>query len=269
MAQMTKAEAGQLNRSAAEIYDTVFVPAMFGQFAPKLADAAELDPAERVLDVACGTGIAALEALARVGPAGHVAGVDINPGMIERARAKSGAVDWREAPAEALPFPDSAFDAVLCQFGLMFLEDRTQALEEMARVTRPGGRIALLVWETLANSPGYAHLVPLLREIAGDAAADALTAPFVLGARGDVGAELGAAGLSAPAPLSLTGTARHPSLDGWIDTEIGGWTLADLVSADQVTALKRHARNRLANFVRADGTVAFPAPALCYVVPVG
>ncbi|WP_343081098.1 class I SAM-dependent methyltransferase [Ostreiculturibacter nitratireducens] len=266
MTAMTKTQAGQVAATAAEIYDRAFVPALFGQFGPMLAEAAAIAEGESVLDVGCGTGVAALAAAERAGPSGQVTGVDINPGMLAVARAKSRHVDWRQAPAEALPFMDGSFDAVLSQFALMFLADRAGALREMARVTRPGGRIALLVWESLDRSPGYDRLVPLLREVVGDEAAEALSAPFVLGEPDDIAAELDKAGLAVAERRMLTGTARHASLDDWLDTEIGGWTLADMVSADQLRRLKDAARSRLARHIGPDGRVAFPAPAHLVIV---
>lgn len=266
MTTRTDAAAGQVSMSAAEIYDRDFVPALFGQFAPMLAEAAAVKAGDKVLDVACGTGIAALAALER--GAGSVIGIDINPGMLAVARVKTDRVGWIEGTAEALPFEDGRFDAVLCQFALMFLSDRTRALREMARVTRPGGRIALLTWEALDRSPGYDRLVPLVRGIVGPEAAEALCAPFVLGNPADIDAELGRAGLEMAEHRILTGTAWHGSLDGWIDTEIGGWTLADMVSPEQLVALKAAAAPIFTQYISGDGRVAFPAPAHLILVRV-
>lgn len=259
-------DTGQLTDAAAEIYDTVFVPALFGQFAPWLVDGAQILPGERVLDVGCGTGIAAVAAKRRTGPEGPVVGVDINDAMLTRARLNNADINWIKAPAEELPFEDGLFDATLCQFALMFLEDRAAALREMARVTRPGGRIALLVWATVAQTPGYRELIPLLREVSGDAAADALTAPFALGDPNDVFAAFAQAGLAAPSARDIVGTARHPSLEAWLDTELGGWTLAAHVTPTQVATLKRAAQERLAHHVGPDGRIEFPAPARRYIV---
>ncbi|MEZ5779203.1 MAG: methyltransferase domain-containing protein [Paracoccaceae bacterium] len=266
MTEMNNARAGQVSMTAAEIYDARFVPALFGQFAPEIADALSIGQGEAVLDVGCGTGIAALAALGRVGPGGRVAAVDINPGMLAVARTKSDAVDWREAAAEVLPFDDASFDAVTCQFALMFLADRTKALREMRRVTKSGGRIGLFLWNSVENSPGYDTLVPLLGEVVGPDAADALAAPFCLGRREAVEAELAKADLSPERVLPFTGTAHHASLDDWIDTEIGGWTLAESVTEAQKERLKQIIRERLAHFVGHDGRVAFPAPAHLVIV---
>lgn len=262
----SRSRSGQVVASAAEIYDAVFVPALFAQFGPVIAEAAGIGPGATVLDVGCGTGVAALAAAERAGPAGRVTGVDLNPAMLAIARRKSSGITWVEAPAEDLPFPDAGFDAVLCQFAMMFMTDRRSALREMRRVARPGGRIALLVWETVERSPGYAELVPLLAEMAGPEAADALRAPFCLGDGAALAEDLAAAGLGDARLRTVTGRSRHPSIDAWIDTEIGGWTLAGTIGDAAMARLKEAARTRLSRHAGPDGSVAFPAPARLAVV---
>ncbi|PKP74090.1 MAG: methyltransferase type 11 [Alphaproteobacteria bacterium HGW-Alphaproteobacteria-6] len=257
MTTQTKAEAGQVSLSAADIYDRDFVPALFGQFAPMLADAARIGAGETVLDIGCGTGIAALAAARR---GAEVTGVDLNAGMLAVARRKAPDLTWIEAPAEDLPFADGGFDVVLCQFALMFFADRPRALREMARVTRPGGRVALMTWEAAERSPGYDRLIPLLDAVAGPEAARALSAPFILGDPAVIDAELASAGLTPTDHRVLSGTARHASLDDWIDTEIGGWTLADIVTDNQRRTLKSRARTIFSDLAVFDGSLAFPAP---------
>lgn len=114
---------------------------------------AALQPGERVVDGACGTGVVSRLAAERVGATGSVVGVDVNPAMLGVARsapAPPGAsIDWREANAEALPLPDASFDVVLCQLGLMFVADRSAALREIRRVLAPGGRVAITVPGTM------------------------------------------------------------------------------------------------------------------------
>jgi ubiquinone/menaquinone biosynthesis C-methylase UbiE len=126
---------------AAQSYEDHFVPAIGTPFARRLLATARLSPGERVLDVACGTGLAARLAAEAVGPQGAVAGLDPTPGMLELARSVSPAgIDWYEAPAESMPLPDASFDVVLCSMGLQFFEDRVQGLREMRRVLAPDGR---------------------------------------------------------------------------------------------------------------------------------
>ena len=140
-------------------YERFFVPAIGAPLATDLIRRAALRPGERVLDAACGTGIIARLALQQVGAAGAVAGLDINPGMLAVARsATPGAIEWRQASAESMPFPDASFDVVLCQMGLQFIPDKPAALREMRRVLVPGGRLVL-------NLPGHIpRLFTIMRE---------------------------------------------------------------------------------------------------------
>src|SRR5512134_552654 len=151
----------QAQIDAAQAYEALMVPALFGQWAAKVADAAQIRPGQRVLDVACGTGVLAREAAARTGPTGFVAGLDPSPGMLEVAAHLAPAVDWRQGVAESLPFPDHSFDAVVCQFGLMFFRDRREALRQAVRVLTPDGCLAVAVWDSLDNIPAYAAEVAL------------------------------------------------------------------------------------------------------------
>jgi ubiquinone/menaquinone biosynthesis C-methylase UbiE len=127
--------------TAAENYERYFVPAIGAPLAADLVELAALRRGERVLDVACGTGIVARQALERVGDGGLVVGTDINPGMLGVARDALPESSWREANAEDLPFRDDAFDVVFCQMGLQFFADKPAAARELRRVLVPGGRL--------------------------------------------------------------------------------------------------------------------------------
>jgi ubiquinone/menaquinone biosynthesis C-methylase UbiE len=129
-----------------ENYERFFVPAIGEPLAKDLIRLAALRPHERVLDVACGTGIVARLAAQQIGSNGDVAGVDVNPGMLAVARSSTPAnvsIEWHEANAEAMPRPDEGFDVVLCQLGLQFVTDKFAALKEMRRVLTDGGRIII------------------------------------------------------------------------------------------------------------------------------
>lgn len=140
----------ELRRRTAENYERFFVPSIGAPVAADLLRAASLRPGERVLDAACGTGVVTKLAAEWVAPGGTVAGLDANPAMLAVARATTPSdvsIDWYEAPAEDLPFPDESFDAVLCGMGLQFFADKEAALREFHRVLVPGGRL-------VANVPG-------------------------------------------------------------------------------------------------------------------
>jgi ubiquinone/menaquinone biosynthesis C-methylase UbiE len=252
---------GQVSRSAAEVYEEFFVPALFRQWAPQVAKAAELEAGQKVLDVACGTGVLAREAARRVGPGGSVTGLDRNEGMLAVARRIAPMVEWRLAQAEALPFADGIFDAVVSQFGLMFFEDRVDALQEMWRVLRPGGRLAVAVWDTLDHSPGYAAMTGLLRRLFGDRIANELRAPFALGDPAALHSLFTQASIPGMELRTLDGVARYPSLEAWVRTDVKGWTLADLIDDTQYQTLLEEAERELSAYVQGDDTVMFRSPA--------
>jgi SAM-dependent methyltransferase len=250
---------GQVVGSAAEVYDQFFVPALFAEWAPRVAEAAAVGDGDRVVDVACGTGVLAREAARRAG-LDRVSGVDCNAGMLAVARATEPRIDWREGRAEALPFDDGQVDRVVSQFGLMFFDDRAGALAEMWRLLRPGGRLAVAVWGPLEDTPGYAEMVVLLSRLFGGAIADELRAPYCLGDRDALGALFDRAGIAGAEIATAVGRARFASLADWVDTDIRGWTLADRIDDDQLALLQREAEVALARFVT-DSGVAFDAPA--------
>ena len=257
---------GQVTRSAAEIYEEFFVPALFQQWTPIVADAAGIEAEQRVLDVACGTGVLAREVASRAGGAGLVTGLDRNEGMLSMAQRIAPAVEWKAGRAEQLPFPDASFDAVVSQFGLMFFDDRIQALREMRRVLKPGGRLAAAVWDRLENSPGYAAMAGLLERLFGRRIAGELHAPFALGDPGALRDLFAEAGLGKAKVATHAGTARFPSIEGWVRTDVKGWTLADLIDDDQYALLQREAAVALRRYANVEGIVIFDAPALIVTV---
>jgi SAM-dependent methyltransferase len=254
-------DTGQVNRSAADVYEEFFLPALFAQWAEPVAAAAGAQPGQRVLDVACGTGVLARAMAERVGDRGSVVGLDVNDGMLNVARRIAPQIDWRQGVAEALPFADDRFDAVGSQFALMFFNDRGAALREMMRVLKPGGRLAVAVWASLDDTPGYAAMVALLQRLFGETHASRLRAPFILGDVDELRALLDDAGLSDAAIATHDGVARFPSIQSWIFTDVKGWTLADLIDDAQYAELLAAAEQSMHPFVTSDGSVAFSAPA--------
>ncbi|CAN5873845.1 methyltransferase domain-containing protein [soil metagenome] len=143
--------------------------------------AAGLLAGERVLDVACGTGIVARTAAGRVGPGGTVAGLDVNPAMLELARELAGeSIEFFEGNAQALPFNEASFDVVFCQQGLQFFGDRPAAVGEMFRVTTPRGRAICAVWRGLDQHPAIEVLDRILARYLPPEAVEGSDAPFWL-----------------------------------------------------------------------------------------
>ncbi len=258
---MSEARTGQISTRAAQFYERLFVPALFGQWPAQLLGLAGVQAGETVVDVGCGTGVLARAALQRVGAGGQVVGVDPNAGMLDVARQEAPEVTWIQGVAERLPLDPASADVVAGQFALMFFTDRAAALSEMRRVLRPGGRLVIATWAALSASPGYDAMVSLLRRVAGDPAADALLVPFTIGTESAL--------MDIVAPVFpdvqiqlLTGRARFPSIDAWLTADIKAWTLNDLVGDDQLAELHTEAPRVLGRFRAPDGTVDFAAPAV-------
>jgi ubiquinone/menaquinone biosynthesis C-methylase UbiE len=137
-----------------EIYERELVEPLFRPWAEILLDRTGLSAGDRVLDVACGTGIVARLARARVGGRGRVVGVDVNPQMLAVARAVAPEIEWREGSAESLPVEaGERFDAVLCHQGLQFFPDRPGAVRQMRRVLVPNGRLGVATWRPVDAIP--------------------------------------------------------------------------------------------------------------------
>ena len=177
-------------RTPAHAYQQYYAPSMFEPLSEAVVGHAQPVAGERVLDVACGTGILTRRVAESVQPGGAVVGVDINPGMIDVARELSSdgdpRIEYRQGDATALDLPDAAFDLVTCQQGLQFFPDRAAGTAEMRRVTRDGGRAVIAAWQGLDRHPLFAALAdaeePHLKELGVDMTRDELVAPFSLGA---------------------------------------------------------------------------------------
>lgn len=248
---------------AARAYEALFVPALLGQFAPIVAGVARVTEGDRVLDVACGTGILAREALRRVGPGGSVTGIDPALGMIEVAKEIAPTIEWHEGKAESLPFVDDSFDAVMSQFGFMFFTDRAQSIHEMLRVLKPNGRLAVAVWDSLLKMPAFASEVELLQRTAGQQAADALRAPFVLGDRDELSKIFTEVCTD---PIEITthqGTAAFPSIRIMVEADLRGWLplMGVNLSEEQISQILNEAEAVLAGYSTTNGQVRFDVSA--------
>lgn len=150
---------------AAEDYDPLW-QAQLAVARQALLEEASLSPGERVLDVASGSGLVAFAAAGAVGPHGRVLGIDISGRMVETALARatdqpSANTRFERMDGEALALPDASFDVALCALGLMYMPDPEEAVREMRRVLRPGGRLALAVWGDRGRC-GWAPAFPIV-----------------------------------------------------------------------------------------------------------
>ncbi|MFZ6005851.1 MAG: class I SAM-dependent methyltransferase [Actinomycetota bacterium] len=208
--------------TAAEVYDQEVVTGIFGEWTPALVSTAAPVSGERVLDLACGSGGVTRLLASRVAPGGSVVAVDLSPAMLDVARARGVdgvAVEWHQASAEQLPLPDDDVDLITCQQGLQFFPDKASAAAEMARVLRPGGRIALSVWCGLDSNPLQKAFNESLLVHAGAAI---FTAPFSFGDPAVLRSLLSDAGLEVSAIEAETKTAAFDSLEHFAEVHVVG-----------------------------------------------
>jgi ubiquinone/menaquinone biosynthesis C-methylase UbiE len=258
---MAEPERWQVSTDAAEVYESCFVPAIFGAWAGPVADAAGIRAGDKVLDVGCGTGVLAREALRRVGHEGQVVGVDLNEGMLAVAERTEPTIAWRSGDAASLPFEDASFDVVVSQFALMYFPDRVASLGEMWRALAPGGRLAVAAWASIEHARGYEILVELADRQCGRAAADVLAAPFVLGDRAELAKLVESSGISEATVTLHEGSIRFPSVQEFVRIEVKGSPLAEMVSDEVMQSLAAEAEDALAEFVVPSGEIVMPMDA--------
>ena len=219
-----------------------------GNLSGWMCDAAGVGPGRHVLDLACGPGPLATLAAERVRPDGRVVATDLSPDMVaitarKKQRLSLDNLEVLEMDMQALTFPDASFDAVTCRFGLMFCPDPVRGAAEARRVLRPGGRIAIAVWDVPAKNPFFTAVSGVLGEFVAMPPPDP-TAPgvFRLAPPGELERVVAAAGFShiviETRPLMLS----YASLDEYwqIQTELAAPLRAAIaaLSADDIARLK-------------------------------
>lgn len=251
-------DKGQVKGSAAKIYEDLLVPALFKEWAPRMAEAAHVKSGDKVLDVACGTGVLSRYMQEQLNAT--VTGLDMNEDMLAVAKSINPEIMWNKGIAESLPYEDNSFDAVVSQFGLMFFSDAPKAIQEMMRVLKKDKRMAVAVWDDVNNSPGYAALIELLQQEFGEEVADKLRAPFLMGNKTELSSLFESVGVQ-PDIVTRNGIAQYTSIDAWVYTDVRGWVYSDMISDDQLDSFLKVAREALSPFVRDDGKVQFKSPA--------
>ena len=262
---MANAEHWQVQGREAELYERHLVPAVTSLWAADLVARADVEPGDRVLDVACGTGVVTRAALERVGAEGSVRGLDINPAMLAVARSKSPGVDFVRGSALTLPFDDDAFDVVLCQLGLQFFPNRAAALAQMRRVLTGGGRLGLSVYGPIEDNPGTLALAQALDHHLGTGASQTKRAEHVLSYATLVDKLVRDAGFIDITITTETKLVRFASTPEWVDIQLTATPLASLL-AEQL-ARPRVTERITASVVEAlaryevDGALEFPQEA--------
>jgi SAM-dependent methyltransferase len=209
---------------AAERYERDLVPALFEPWAGVLLDIAGVGPGDRVLDVACGTGVVARGAARRVRPGGHVCALDVNEDMLAIARRATADIEWRQADASRTGLLDASFDAAFCQQGLQFFPARLGAVREVHRVLAPGGRAVIATWCAADDGDaGYAPIAEALQRHRPDDPDPTgfIAAIFGLSDGTEVARLAEAAGFDDVSVERRTGTVRFPSAEAWVEAFLG------------------------------------------------
>lgn len=142
-----------------EMYERWLVGPLFLPWAKLTLDELNLSQDDSVLDIACGTGIVARVAKERLGDTGHVVGIDVSADMLAVARTVAPDIDWREGNASSLPLSEGEqFDIVVCQQGLQFFPDKTQAIAQMRQALAEHGRLAVATWRSDEEIPFFREL---------------------------------------------------------------------------------------------------------------
>lgn len=254
----------QLDVDGARNYERFLVPALLDRWAGDLVDAAGVRSGQRVLDLACGTGIVARHAARRAGPTGSVDGVDVNPAMLVVAREVTvdlqPQVRWHRGPAEDLSFDAASFDVVLCQQGLQFFDDPSAALAELHRVAAAGGRIGLSTCRSIDHQPGYAALADVVSEHLGGQAGRIVRSPYASGDPQELRGLVEKAGFrDVHVTFDIT-PLRVPTPRALLEGETASSPLGDVVEAlddDVVTAMVDELEEALRPHTDDDGVV-FP-----------
>jgi len=221
--RMARDDEWQIEGNAAELFERYVVPAITALWAADLVGRAAPQPGERVLDVACGTGVVARLAARTMG-AGRVVGLDINAAMLSVARLQPAlpapAIEWVEASALQMPLPDRSFDLVLCQLGLQFFPDRSRALQEMLRVLVPKGRLALSVFTAIERTPIAKALVDSLDRHLGPGASTIKRSEHALYDAGELRRLVTETGFRDVTIQAVTLTIRFPSARDYVRLQL-------------------------------------------------
>jgi len=261
---MSVHEHWQMDASAPELYERYLVPAITSVWANDLLDRISPMRGERVLDVACGTGVVARLAEER-GQVGRLVGVDLNTAMLAIARAKSANVEWIEGSALDLPFDANSFDIVLCQLGLQFFPDRPRALMEMVRVLKPGGRAGFSVYSAIENTPAASAFVQALDKYLGEEASRTKRAEHLSCDAQEVGAWAKQAGFDIVDVATVTKQITFPSMLDYVRFQLTATPMAGLLKdkgaperETLIMSISDDAASRLHHSMLADGKLTFP-----------
>lgn len=250
----------------AEMYQEYLVPGIHARWTPVFLDYAKPTPGERVLDVACGTGIVARNVAPLVEAEGTVVGLDISPEMLAVARdlpaPEGAAIEWQQGDA-SVSLPDGDFDLVACQQGLQFFPGRAEAVREMRRVLAPNGRAVVSVFRGLQHHPLYEALIEAEARYLGTSV-EAVATPFTLGSADELRALFDEVGFQRVEIAAESHPVRFPEPERFVALTV--LAAASIISESEMDAearaalvqtVSREVGATLQTYVEGD-TVSFP-----------
>lgn len=272
---MNESNKYHLGGSAAEMYQANMVRHMFAPWADRLMEVAAIQPGERVLDVACGTGVVARAAAIAAGRSGAVTGLDVNSAMLEVAAklepVDGAAIEWVKSNAGDMPLPDGEFDVALCQQGIQFFDERAASIREIRRVLRPNGRVVFTVWRPLQYAPGHEAIADVVEEFVGPEAAAVRRAPYQMGGREVLRPLMEDAGFEHVKLRIDTIIIRFESAEHMVRCLIAGTPLSAFMAdaePETVGAVVTAMEKRLDDYVDDDG-LAIPMQIWCITARAG
>lgn len=242
-----------INDDLVRVHEQYLVPAIYAQWANRVAEIAEIEMGHDVLDVGCGTGTLSRAVRLETGLSGKIIGLDVSEKMLESAHRQSRGIEWQLGDATKMPFVSKRFDRVLSQFSLMFITNRVAAIKEMLRVCKPDGLVVVATWGSLPPSGAYAALIKLVEEFAGTHAATKLSAPWALGKPGVLDALLLSSGINEYECHERFGKASYPSIRAFIEAHLRLAGEFEKMDADSFQQLWDAANMRLRPFVSTGG----------------
>jgi len=252
-----------------KVHEQVLVPAIYAQWAGRVAEIAEIELGQHVLDVACGTGTLARTVKLETGLTGRVVGLDASEKMLESAHRQSSKIEWQLGDAAMMPFEDQQFDRVMCQFSLMFITNRVATIKEMIRVCKMDGLVVLATWGPLLRGGAYDVLIQLVGQFCGAQSATKLALPWALGKPGVLDALILSSGANEYECHERVGKAHYPSLKLFIETHLQLAGEFDKLDDQTLRALMNAANKQLHAFLTPSGQLVAQLNAHIFTLKVG